>query len=785
MKRFALLPARALACALTCLSAAAQAAEMPYPPGARPQALRLAADDPALRIDGRLDEAVWQRAPVHDAFVQFLPEDKRPALLRTTVQVVLTEHDIVFGIRAYDPQPERIRAQLTRRDNVRRDQDFVMVALDAVGQRRAAQFARISAAGVIADGVFTAEDDGEDFAPDFDLEAAVQRLADGYSVELRWPIASLRFPYADGAPWRLMVSRSVPREASVLLVSAPLSKEALSFIAELQEIGGLDDLVERVRERSFLSVRPELTARRTRDSEGGNPAQRRSQWSLGAEIKWRPRADWVIDATLNPDFSQVELDTPQLAGNTRFALSVPEKRPFFLESTDVIGLSLEDDQGMARGLAAFYSRSITDPEWGLRSTWRGARDEATAMSLRDAGGGQVLRAQAYGTAAYAQSLRSQASFARGRWQYGAFGLGALASLRDYGHGQSNRVLGLDGAWHLGGEDQLRGHALFSSTSAGFDAQGRPLRIRAQDGHNLWLSWRHSSADWSNTAHLEDISPRFANDNGFVSQSGVRRASLQLHRRLGVPESMAPFGEWSRHPLFEAQAQLLLKQTSSLRDTANGVRAGEVIERRIHPGFWFVSARNTEVWAHLSLDQQRARAGGLLHPLRTFNAGFGSNPAPWLTYITGEIELGRRLDVEADRVGGGASVLLEAKLRLPLPLLPAHWSLELEQRIEQGYVRRPPGERGFTDRAARTLAVLHVSALDSLRGIVQKTGYQRRAEPAAGLLDDELRGHSLSLVYQHKRGLGRSFSLGFTSARAEPGRARSSELFVKASHTFDR
>ena len=86
----------------------------------------------------------------------------------------------------------------------------------------------------------------------------------------------------------------------------------------------------------------------------------------------RPRADWVFDATLNPDFSQVELDVPQLASKTRFEREVIEKRPFFLESTDVIDLPVQ----------GFYSRSITDPAWGLRATWRGPRADARRCCAR-------------------------------------------------------------------------------------------------------------------------------------------------------------------------------------------------------------------------------------------------------------------------------------------------------------------------------------------------------------------------------------------------------------------
>ncbi|HEX2013470.1 MAG TPA: DUF5916 domain-containing protein [Roseateles sp.] len=737
---------------LLCLSLA-----MPAQASNNPQALRLAPDDAApLRIDGALDEPAWARAPVHDAFVQFLPEDGRPARWRTTVQVLATADALVFGIRAHDDAPERIRAPLTRRDMVRRDQDFVSVVLDPVGLRRSAQFVRINAAGVVADGIFTADDDGEDFAPDFDVQAATRRLADGYSVELRWPLAALRFPHAHGAPWRLMVTRSVPREASHLFVSAPLSQEALNFIAELQPLEGLGELVETVRERGFVSLRPELTWRR-----GSRP-------ELGSELKWRPRADWVLDATLNPDFSQVELDQPQLAGNTRFALSVPEKRPFFLESTDIAGPSQPDGDGSPRALAAFHSRAITDPDWGLRATWRGAQSQATLMSLRDAGGGQVLRAHAYGTDSYLQPADSGASFARGRMHLGDWSLGGLVSAREYGGGRGNRVLGGEAAWQLGAQDLLRGHLLLSRTSAGFDDRGQAVAQRAETGHHLWLSWHRRNEAWNNTVHYEQISARFANDNGFVPQSGIRRLTLLTNRRLGA-QALGPLSS------YETELQLRLQQTETLADAAHAVARGELLERRVQPGFWFTSGRNSEFWGHLGLDEQRARQGGALHRLRYLNLGFGANPAPWLTWLGAELEWGRRLDVEADRVGRGAWLLVEAKLRGELP---RGWWLEFEQLAEQGFVHGPQNRRAFRDLALQSLLVLHASARDSLRLISQNSRYRRRLEPALGLDPADERGRHISLVAQHRRGLNQVFSLGLRRARAWPQGTRTTELFAK-------
>ncbi|MFN3302631.1 MAG: DUF5916 domain-containing protein [Roseateles sp.] len=732
-----------------------------------PTALRLAPADAPPQIDGRLDDAAWQRAPVHERFVQFLPTDRQPARWRTAVQVLVTDDALVFGIRAWDPAPERIRAPLSRRDQVKADQDFVAVFIDAVGHRRTAQYVRVSAAGAVEDGLFTAEEDSEDSAPDFDVQAAVQRLPDGYGVELRWPLAALRFPHADGAPWRLMVARNIPREERTLNLSAPLTKDSLHFIAELQPLDGLGDLVAQVRERGFIALRPELTLRATRDSDAAG-TRRTRRAALGAEIKWRPRADWVLDATLNPDFSQVELDAPQLAGNTRFALSVPEKRPFFLESADVVGPTQPDESGQNRSLAAFYTRAITDPNWGLRATWRGADAEATALQLRDAGGGPVLRAGAFATRVGLQPRDSEASFARGRRQFGSVGLAGLLSRRDFGHGLGTQVLGSDAVWRAGDSDQWRGHLLLSSTTLGVDDAGAVQRVARQRGHRAWLAWRHLDADWFANVNVEEISPRFANDNGFVNQSGVRRASAFGYLRLGERE-LAGLA------LHESELQLTVQQTQTVADPQLGVAGGQVVDRLFQPGFWFAAARNTGVWGHVGLDRHRAKSGGRLHGTRTLLLGLESNPGELLSFVSAEVEWGRRLDVDADRVGTGLQAQLEARLRTPLP---AGLWLEFEQRLGLGWVDAPDGRRAFTDRSAQSLLVLHLSPRDSLRVIHQQTRFTRRADAAAGLDAEDGRERQLALMFQHRIGLSRVFSLGHNRASERPGLARQRELFAK-------
>jgi hypothetical protein len=725
---------------------------------AQPRALGLDAGE-TLTLDGRLDEPAWQRAPLHERFVQYLPTDKQPppAGYRTTVQVLAQDNALVIGVRAYDPSPQDIRAPLTRRDQVKRDQDFIAVVIDAVGDRRAAQFVRVNAAGVIADGMYIAAGDSEDFAPDFDVEAAAARLDDGYSVELRLPFIALRYPHEGGAPWRLMVTRSVPRASSTLLLSAPLTKDGLSFIAELQVIQGLEAAAERARHQSLLMFRPELTVRSTRERSDGAPTPRDTKASLGADIKWRPRADWVLDATLNPDFSQVELDAPQLAGNTRFALSVLEKRPFFLESTDVI------DQP----IAGFYSRSVTDPRYGLRATWRAPKADATALTLRDEGGGLVLRPGAFATEIFAQDGASQATLLRARRHDGDITSGVLFSDRDYGARGRNTVAGADVYWSPSAKDQLRARWVGSRTSAGFDRQGHAVRVAEADGHWLELRWNRRTDRWIVNAEFNDIAPRFRNDNGFVEQAGVRRFEGELIRRWGEASA---FGIEAH----EFETYLWTEQIVTRDDAAAGIAGGQVVERRWHPGLWFAGPRNSEGWLQLQLDSERVRAGGRLHPTRGVGAQLGWNPAPWFTRLTMEVSVGDRVDVEADRPGRGADGSVEATVRGQF----GGFGVESEQKLQAAFIDRD-GQRVLTDSAARWLGVLHLSARDSLRVVWQAGRYRRAADAALGIAAAREDTRTTSLVFQHRVGLGRNVSVGATRATTQPGNERKNEFFVKA------
>ncbi|NNG22511.1 hypothetical protein [Telluria aromaticivorans] len=746
------------------LAAADAGAQLPVESGEprqRMRAMRIAGM-PAPVVDGRLDEPAWQGAPAYQAFHKHAPRDGKPLPegVRTEARLLATDDALVFGIRAWDDAPAAMRGSLARRDKVDVDQDFIGIWIDPVGHGRAAQFVRVNLAGVLSDGLHRAADDESDLGPDFPIDAAVIRLQDGYSMEVRWPLSNLRFPYAGGKQWRVMVERSIPHAGGSMLVSAPLRTDALSHLAFLQPVEGMDGTVAAARDRRFFELRPELTMRGDRTANGALRQRGRSA-DLGLEINARPRADWVFNATINPDYSQVEVDQPVSQGAGNIALSLPEKRGFFLESADVLGLPLP----------AFYSRTVSDPAWGLRATWRSAGADATAMSLRDQEGGLVLRGRPYETLEYVQLRSTLASLWRARWHGEGLLLGAFASQRAYGGLGANEVVGADGQWRGGGEEgqrQVTVTAMHSRTTSGFDEAMLPVRSARRSGAYLQAKYLHSSEAWWNEFAIEAIGPGFVNDNGFVPQAGIVKMDIDLNRILGQQRV-------GGLELYQFEAHLGVHETRTLGDALSGQPGNEVVERKLRPGFWISAPHQTKFWTQLGFDHQRGRRGGRLHDTRALHFGVETAPFPWVSKIAAEVTLGRQLDVDADRVGPGGNLALDVGLRFPLQ---RGWALELDQHWNRTWVQGTLGHPAFADNAWRSLAMLHFTPRDSLRLLAQNTWAARRDDGVTQLEAWSERQVHRSLLYRHLWRHGRSVSAGYVDDKSPLAATRSKSLTVK-------
>jgi hypothetical protein len=295
---------------------------------------RIAVRTPRLsheaRLDGRLDEAVWAEAAVLTGFSQYRPVDGLAAEDSTEILVWYAEHEIFFGIRAFEPHG-LVNATLADRDRIGGD-DHVQLLLDTFNDRRRALVFSVNPLGVQADGVLTeGENHGQvDLSPDFVYESRGRVTEWGWEVEVRIPFKSLRYQSNRVQTWGLNVVRRVQHSGHTQTWTAARQGQN-SFLAQS---GTLQDLTE-LRRGLVLDVNPVLTAR----ADGARDDQQqwrygRSTPEIGANIRWGVTENLTANLTANPDFSQVESDAGQLSFDPRQALFFPEKRPFFLEASE-------------------------------------------------------------------------------------------------------------------------------------------------------------------------------------------------------------------------------------------------------------------------------------------------------------------------------------------------------------------------------------------------------------------------------------------------------------------
>ena len=707
-------------------------------------AVRLRPDE-HLVLDGTLSDPAWQRAPAYDRFSEWEPHLGAAPKYATQVRILYDESAIWVGVTALDDDAQQIRAPLVRQDKVIRTQDFVAVYIDAIGKRQSAQIFRVNASGSVTDGLHTAADDVEDLSPDFDFDAACARNEHGYTAVLRIPFASLRFSSDARTQWRVMVARSVPREQAYLWTSVPVPSDAAAFISAMQPLQG----IELPQRRSFLAVRPSLTVHHASGNEAGEPTRSSGGVQGSLDVKWRASPELVVDGTLRPDFSQVELDTPQLSGNTDFALYLPEKRPFFFESADLLHSPSE----------ALYTRSFTAPRWGLRSTWRDATLAGTAFVVDDRGGGQTLLPYAYGTDTALQpgSRSLSARVHADLDDAGSLQLGGLLAARRYEAGRGeNTVLGPDMSWQIDDAWRMRGQWLHADTSAQPDADGGLSRGAQTHGEQLVLK----AARFADRSQLEfsllDSDPRFRHDTGFVNQVGVRQ--VDLHQTV-IFRGLGPINElWP-----------------SLREDLTHDRAdGHVVQEYIAPDVWMSLPRNTTLWMTwhgLGLSKLRASAGGQLLSENYWKGELITTPATWVPQLDLALTAGRMADVTAGvvRPGGQIDLTMQTRPAGPIELEPSVWAAWLKNGPLLAY----------RETASQLLGVFHIDARQNLRLIVQRSTVDRKAE--AGVAADRESGMTSSLTYAFRRSMGTVLYIGATHSHTGVGAqniARGTEAFVK-------
>jgi hypothetical protein len=334
-------------------------------------ATRLLAGRGSIHLDGRLDEPIWANAAAMTQFSQTAPREGDPATERTDVRVVYDDDAVYVAARMFDSERGGVRGQLARRD-APTEADIFEVALDSYHDHNTAFVFGVNASGVKTDRVASSDGFSSDDGWDPVWEAAARVDTAGWVAELRIPLSQLRYSTASSQVWGVNFFRRLQRKAEtdVYAYSRPTDRGYASFFAHLVGIEGLP------RSRR-LELLPYATMREERvdPGAGDNPFNDGSRHVAGAglDVKYGLTSSLTLDATINPDFGQVDAD-PAFVNLSAFEQFLNERRPFFVEGADIFSFNANSQ--------LFYSRRVGRPPQGsadARSGFVDQPDHATIL----------------------------------------------------------------------------------------------------------------------------------------------------------------------------------------------------------------------------------------------------------------------------------------------------------------------------------------------------------------------------------------------------------------------
>ena len=507
-------------------------------------------EDAGVDVDGRLEEPAWVNAPLLTGFTQFDPVEGVPATQRTEARILVTDDAIYFGVKAFDDQPGGTRATLGDRDSFARSDDYVRFVLDTFDDRRRGYVIMVNPLGVQQDGLWVVGGGRRDrrfgppidWNPDFVWESEGRLFDWGYAVEVKLPFKSIRFPEVPLQDWGLQIERRIARNGYAESW-APITADVANAMEQFGKLTGLEDLDPGL----FLEINPVQTFTKQGSWDDDLGALRRSGTAgdFGLNATYGITSNLTLDGTYNPDFSQVEADAGQIAVNERFALFLREKRPFFLEGTEIFGLPRQ----------LIYTRSIVNPVAGAKLTGKIGSFNAGYLGAVD----DVADPDAdEGTANPVVNLF------RLRRDLGATSnVGIVYTDRTYHRDRYNRVAGLDGRFQFA--RRYTGTVLAAGSRTGNGESGD-----ATGGSLVTARLDRSGRNFQFGAEFSDVSDDFRAASGFIRRTGTAqvqsRASYNFRGRPGdLIERWGPSVEfqgywdhddfWARRGVEEARVQL--------------------------------------------------------------------------------------------------------------------------------------------------------------------------------------------------------------------------------------
>ena len=325
--------------------------------------------DAPPKMDGKLDDACWQTAPVASDFITNSPSFGKQAVEKTEVRIAYTDEAVYIGAYLYQ-DPARIRTDLSKRD-AESTADQFHVGLDTYRDRQNAFRFQVTASGVQTDGRMSPNN--FDLSWDAVWDSRVHLQTDGWSVEMKIPFSAIRFPKQAEQLWGLQFARQI-QYANEFSTWSPVDPNGAGAMPQWGDLSGLRNINPPLR----LAFSPYVAASLQRSPVNDDPVEYANSRSVngGMDVKWGISESFTLDATLVPNFGEAQSDNT-VRNLSPFEVQYEERRQFFTEGTELFSKA-----------DVFYSRRIGGAPRGFGSA---------ASSLND---GEILEKNPSQTSLY-------------------------------------------------------------------------------------------------------------------------------------------------------------------------------------------------------------------------------------------------------------------------------------------------------------------------------------------------------------------------------------------------
>ena len=506
-------------------------------------------------VDGRLDDAVWQDAARITDFIQQQPLDGAPASEKSDVYIAYDSTNIYLAFHAHYEDPSIMRANRSDRDQAGRSDDVFSVYFDPFLDQQRAYVFSVNGYGVQDDSILGSRSGGGGFGGgggrggggfggvprgdsswDALFTSGGQIVADGFTAELAIPFKSLRYPSRSGDiphTWGFQVVRRI-RDKDETVVWSPVSRDVAGFLPQMGVLAGMSGLST----SRNLELQPTFTGVQfgSLNTDTGRVVDGDPKPEGGVNVKYGVTSNLTADFTVNPDFSQIESDRPQVEVNQRFALFFPELRPFFLEGSEIFRIP--------GPFTVVHTRTIVDPLYGAKLTGKAGNTTLGVLYTNDEAPGNI-------------DDRSDPAFEKsaqtfvGRVRYDLYSesyIGAIMTDRQFLDG-SSRLFGVDSNFRVGNTHT------FAVRAMGTDH--REQEGLDNKGYFYDVMLRKSGRNLSYTTATYGLSPDFKTDVGFVRRTDQRFSFGSINYQWWPQSwliSWGPSGRYSRNYSFDGVLQ---------------------------------------------------------------------------------------------------------------------------------------------------------------------------------------------------------------------------------------